>query len=77
MRQTGPLVAPSANISGQPPAKTIREAKEYFGSLADIYIDIGKLDSEPSTILELDKNKLKFIREGVIKAGSKKLRALL
>jgi len=26
-----PLVAPSANLEGEPPAKTIKEAKKYFG----------------------------------------------
>ena len=32
---TGPLVAPSANFEGKPPAKTIREARNYFGEKVD------------------------------------------
>ena len=28
--KTGPLVAPSANLEGKPPAKTIKKAKRYF-----------------------------------------------
>src|SRR3989338_4790487 len=30
--QTGPLVAPSANPEGLPPARTISEARAYFGT---------------------------------------------
>jgi L-threonylcarbamoyladenylate synthase len=32
LQKTGPLVAPSANWEGWPPAKTIKEAKKYFGT---------------------------------------------
>ena len=35
LKKSGPLVAPSANIAGQLPAKNIKEAKEYFGSRVD------------------------------------------
>src|SRR3990167_8316504 len=31
LKQTGPLVAPSANFEGEKPASTIKEAKNYFG----------------------------------------------
>jgi L-threonylcarbamoyladenylate synthase len=39
---TGPLVAPSANPEGLPPAETITEAREYFGEKIDEYISGGK-----------------------------------
>jgi len=32
---TGPLIAPSANPEGLPPARNIEEAKVYFGDLVD------------------------------------------
>jgi L-threonylcarbamoyladenylate synthase len=51
--EAGPLVAPSANREGQPPAKSIRAAKQYFGDRVSFYIDGGKLDSEPSMIISL------------------------
>ena len=34
LAKTGPLVAPSANPEGEPPARTIREARKYFGDKA-------------------------------------------
>ena len=36
---TGPLVAPSANIEGKPPALTVADARRYFGDNADFYLD--------------------------------------
>lgn len=53
LKNTGPLVAPSANLEGRPPAKTIAEAKRYFGNKADFYIDGGKKDSSPSLLVEI------------------------
>ena len=53
VRKTGPLVAPSANLEGQPFAKTIREAKAYFGEKVDFYFSKGVLNGKPSVILEL------------------------
>ncbi len=35
---TGPIVAPSANIQGAPPAQTTEEAQGYFGDSIDFYI---------------------------------------
>ncbi|MEX0919083.1 MAG: L-threonylcarbamoyladenylate synthase, partial [Candidatus Paceibacterota bacterium] len=38
IRQTGPLVAPSANPAGAEPAQTIKEARGYFGEKIDFYL---------------------------------------
>lgn len=46
LRQTGPLVAPSANPDGKPPAKTIAEAKWYFDDAVEFYLDGGEVDEE-------------------------------
>ena len=43
----GPVIAPSANPEGMPPARTIEEAKAYFGSTVDAYIDGGEV---PETV---------------------------
>ena len=67
LKQTGPLVAPSANTEGKPPAKTIAEAKKYFGERIDFYIDAGKKDSRPSTFVRILKNKTVVLREGAVK----------
>ncbi len=78
LKETGPLVAPSANPEGEKPAKTLKEAQDYFGSNVDFYIDGGKMQDVPSTIIELDaKGKATLVREGGVLASSKKLKALL
>lgn len=64
---TGPLVAPSANIEGKPPAKTVFEAKKYFGNKIDFYVDAGKLDSQPSTLVALKNGNIIVKREGAYK----------
>ncbi len=65
LKETGPLVAPSANIEGEKPAETIEEAKNYFGNSVDFYVDRGVIKSEPSTLIELQKDgKWNIIRQG-------------
>lgn len=66
LKKTGPLVAPSANFEGFPPAKTIKEAKNYFGDKIDFYLNGGKLDSLPSTLIEMKNKKLLIRRFGAI-----------
>lgn len=62
---TGPLVAPSANWEGKPPAYTIREAKKYFGNKVDFYVDGGRLFSGPSTLIKIQEGKIAILRKGV------------
>jgi L-threonylcarbamoyladenylate synthase len=67
LRETGPLVAPSANFEGEVPALTIRAARHYFGDNVDFYIDAGKLDSQPSTLITIKRGKLVVLRQGAVK----------
>ncbi|MEX2054480.1 MAG: L-threonylcarbamoyladenylate synthase [Candidatus Colwellbacteria bacterium] len=53
IKDTGPIVAPSANLEGQRPAKNIPEAKGYFGDEVDFYIDQGELNNPPSKLISL------------------------
>jgi L-threonylcarbamoyladenylate synthase len=53
LAQTGPLVVPSANLEGMPPARDIAEAKKYFGDEVDMYVDGGELSGTPSKIISL------------------------
>lgn len=62
LKKTGPLVAPSANISGQPPAMTILQAKKYFGNQVDFYIT-GKTKKKASRIISLISGEPIIIRE--------------
>jgi L-threonylcarbamoyladenylate synthase len=64
LRESGPTVAPSANIEGQPPAKSIEEAKKYFGDRVDFYQDGGAIESLPSTIVSLLNGMLTIVRSG-------------
>ena len=50
LEKTGPLVAPSANTEGLPPADTIKQAQKYFGDKVDFYIDKGAQKGTPSKI---------------------------
>jgi L-threonylcarbamoyladenylate synthase len=62
LKETGPLVAPSANRQRKPAARTVREAKKIFGKNVDFYLDAGSLDSPPSTILKIEKGKVLILR---------------
>jgi L-threonylcarbamoyladenylate synthase len=66
IKETGPLVAPSANPEGLPPAKNISEAKKYFGEEIDFY-QRGKTNNTPSTLIKIEDSKIKIIREGAVK----------
>lgn len=63
LRKTGPLVAPSANPEGRPLAKTIREAKRYFGEKVDFYIDGNRLAARPSKLIALHKGNIVVLRK--------------
>jgi L-threonylcarbamoyladenylate synthase len=56
LKKTGPLIAPSANLEGFPPAQNISEAKKYFGDLVDLYVDGGEAKGNPSRVIKLKKD---------------------
>jgi len=61
----GPLVAPSANPEGMPPARDVKEAMNYFGDKVDLYVRGAKLEGKPSTIVKFVSDKaIKVVREG-------------
>lgn len=66
LKKTGPLVAPSANLEGEEPAKTISQAKIYFGDKIDFYVDKGKLTSKPSTLIKIVNNDIIVLRRGAV-----------
>lgn len=67
IKKTGPLISTSANPEGKKPASTIEEVKAYFGDNVDFYLDEGKLESLPSTLIKIENRKIVVLREGVIK----------
>jgi L-threonylcarbamoyladenylate synthase len=66
LKESGPLVSTSVNPEGMTPAKTIIEAKKYFGDQIDDYLDEGVLDSPPSTVITIENGKIKVLREGAV-----------
>lgn len=63
-----PVTAPSANPAGRPPPRRVEEARTYFGSRVDFYLDAGCLAGEPaSTVVDL-RGELRVLRHGAIAA---------
>ncbi len=68
LSKSGPLIAPSANPEGLPPATSIEEAAGYFGNHVDFYIDGSSRLGTRSTLIALDEHdSIKIIREGAKK----------
>lgn len=68
LRKTGPLVAPSANPQGMPPAQTISEAKKYFGTSVDFYVAGAIKKGKPSTVVSVSQSgEIEVIRAGAVR----------
>ena len=67
LSQTGPLMTTSANHPGEPTAPDITAAEDYFGELADFYVDAGDLGKRlPSTIIRIVDDAIEVIRQGAV-----------
>ncbi|MBI2097684.1 MAG: threonylcarbamoyl-AMP synthase [Candidatus Vogelbacteria bacterium] len=62
LKQTGPLAAPSANPEGRPPARTVAQAKKYFGDQVDFYLAGGRIKKKPSRLIAIKNGKIIVIR---------------
>lgn len=64
LNMTGPLLAPSANLHGQPPAINVADAEHYFADAVSVYVDDGdKRDVQPSRLVYVDENgNVEFLR---------------
>jgi len=67
IKQTGPLVAPSANPESAKPADNLAEAQGYFGDQIDFYYGRGDLKSASSTLVRLEYGRIKILRQGAVK----------
>lgn len=62
-----PLVAPSANLSGEPAARTAEEVLEIFDGLIEMIIDGGGVElGVASTVVDLTVSPYRILREGTI-----------
>lgn len=67
LKETGPLIAPSANPEGLPPATTVDEARAYFGDAA-AYLDGGTRTGAPSILISLaEDGTVAVLRDNVAK----------
>lgn len=65
IREVGPLAVTSANASGQPPARTVDEARAQLDDVVAVYVDDGLRDSGAvSTIVDLTRAASAILRSG-------------
>ena len=62
-----PLATTSANISGNKEGSKIEDFIKDFKDTVDIVIDFGELYDLPSTIVRVEDNEIKVLREGSLK----------
>jgi L-threonylcarbamoyladenylate synthase len=61
-----PVVAPSANVSGQPPATNANQVLAHFIGQIDLLLDGGPCKyKKSSTVVKIGKKGLEILREGV------------
>jgi L-threonylcarbamoyladenylate synthase len=72
----GVIVSTSANVSGDPPAKSAEEARKIFGAKVDIILDGGPSPGgDSSTVVDLSSEELWLLRKGPV-TGEKIMAAL-
>ncbi len=63
----GALTATSANVSGQPPARSAAYVRKYFPFGVDLTIDGGEVTAtQASTVLDLSGEHARMVREGAV-----------
>ncbi len=63
----GPIAAPSANFSGEPPPRSIKEIPRALLERVDLVLDAGRTPvGVPSTVLDLTQKVPIILREGAI-----------
>ncbi len=67
LSDNGPLAVTSANLTGQPAATTVEQARAMLGDAVDVYLDAGPTPGNlPSTIVDCTDDVLRVVRVGVI-----------
>lgn len=71
--KTGPLMTSSANLPGQPTSTDLEQARQYFGSTVDFYIDGGDLSGrQSSTVIRVVDDAIEVLRVGAVKIEEEK-----
>lgn len=67
LSQFGPLTVTSANIHGKKTPYLIKDVKMQFNvDDVAVYLDYGRLDGLPSTIVDMTSKEPRIVREGII-----------
>ncbi len=66
IEQTGPLIGPSANLSGKASGRQFSEISNQFDGLIQGYQDDLAISGQDSTILDLSGDKPRILRQGEI-----------
>jgi tRNA threonylcarbamoyl adenosine modification protein (Sua5/YciO/YrdC/YwlC family) len=67
----GPVVASSANLSGQPPAETAEQVVRVFGNQLDLVIDGGpRRGGVPSTLVDVSAERARLLRRGALEVAA-------
>jgi L-threonylcarbamoyladenylate synthase len=71
-----PITATSANRSGEPPARTIAEARAALGDKVKVFVEGGTLTEDvPSTVVQCGRDNWRLLRAGAI--GAAEIEAVL
>ena len=62
LKESGPIVSTSLNISGEDPVENIKDAEKLFGKKVDFYLDRGIRTGKPSKIIKMEDGKEIIIR---------------
>lgn len=67
LSQTGPMGVSSANLSGQPPARSAQQARDQLGDSVAVYLEAGMTsDDVPSTIVDVTGEVPRVVRVGAV-----------
>jgi len=66
----GPLVSTSANRASEPPALDCDQALAALAGTVSLALDVGRLESRPSTIVDVSRGAPRVLREGAIAAAA-------
>jgi L-threonylcarbamoyladenylate synthase len=70
LTEVGPMAVTSANVSGQPPARTVLNAAAQLGSAVSVYLDAGpSTGGLASTILDCTDEAPVILRAGALPVG--------
>ncbi len=68
LQRTGPLVATSANRSGEPTPHDVASIRALFGVDVDVYVDGGRIEGTASTVVDSTGTEVVIVRDGAVPA---------